>query len=31
VPQRQLRRAFAGFLVLMGAFILWRELPDVLG
>jgi uncharacterized membrane protein YfcA len=31
VPQEALRRGFAGFLVLMGAFILWRELPGVLG
>jgi uncharacterized membrane protein YfcA len=30
VPQAALRLGFAGFLVLMGAFILWRELPAVL-
>lgn len=29
VPQKLLRRDFAGFLVVMGAFILWRELPGV--
>jgi uncharacterized membrane protein YfcA len=29
VPQLALRRGFAAFLVLMGVFILWRELPDV--
>ena len=31
MPQEALRRGFAGFLVLMGAFILWRELPGVIG
>lgn len=31
VPQAQLRRGFAVFLVVMGVFILWRELPAVLG
>ena len=31
VPQAQLRRAFAGFLVVMGAFILYREAPAALG
>ncbi len=30
VPQAQLRRGFAVFLVVMGAFILWQELPGVL-
>ena len=29
VPQLALRKGFAAFLVLMGVFILWRELPDV--
>jgi uncharacterized membrane protein YfcA len=31
VPQAALRRAFAVFLVVMAAFILWREVPDVVG
>ena len=31
VPQAALRRVFAVFLVVMAAFILWRELPEVLG
>lgn len=30
VPQATLRKGFAGFLVVMGVFILWRELPGVL-
>lgn len=30
IPQLSLRRGFAGFLVLMGAFILWQNLPKVL-
>ena len=29
VPQASLRRGFAVFLVAMGAFILWREVPNV--
>ena len=31
LPQATLRRAFAVFLVAMGVFILWRELPGVVG
>jgi len=31
VPQAALRRVFAVFLVVMGGFILWRELPGVIG
>ena len=31
VPQAALRRGFAVFLVAMGAFILWQEVPAVLG
>ena len=31
VPQAALKRAFAVFLVAMGAFILWQEVPAVLG
>jgi uncharacterized membrane protein YfcA len=31
VPQAALRKGFAAFLVVMGAFILWQELPGVLG
>ena len=31
VPQASLRKGFAVFLVVMGVFILWRELPGVLG
>lgn len=30
IPQLGLRRGFAGFLVLMGAFILWQNLPKLL-
>ena len=30
VPQAALRRVFSVFLVAMGAFILWQELPGVL-
>lgn len=30
VPQAMLRKGFAGFLVVMGLFILWRELPGIL-
>ena len=31
VPQAALRRVFAVFLLVMAAFILWREVPQVLG
>jgi uncharacterized protein len=31
VPQRALRHGFAGFLIVMGAFILWQEGPAALG
>ena len=30
IPQAQLRRVFAGFLVVMGGFIVWRTLPGLL-
>ncbi|MGD9583307.1 MAG: sulfite exporter TauE/SafE family protein [Lysobacterales bacterium] len=30
IPQASLRRLFAGFLVLMGGFIVWRTLPELL-
>ncbi len=30
IPQAGLRRVFAGFLVLMGGFIVWRTLPELL-
>lgn len=30
VPQQRLRRGFAGFLVVMGLFILWQEVPTAL-
>lgn len=30
IPQLALRRGFAGFLVVMGIFILWQNLPEVL-
>ncbi|GAB5518184.1 MAG: sulfite exporter TauE/SafE family protein [Rhodothermales bacterium] len=31
VPQAQLKRGFAIFLIAMGGFILWREVPNALG
>jgi hypothetical protein len=31
LPQHRLRQIFAMFLLLMGAFILWRNVPRLLG